>query len=59
MGAKSQSTSDAFVEAMLKSAQEKRAPPKPQSLHDNLDVEKIEQIAENLKGGTRIPARRK
>ncbi len=59
MGAKQQTTSDAFVEAMLKSAQEKRPAPKPQSINDNLDVDKIEQLAESLKSAKIPPARKR
>jgi len=58
MATKSQSTNDAFVETMLRRANEKQEPAKPQALHDNIDVEKIEQLAESLKGITRTKPRR-
>lgn len=49
MATKSQSVNDAFVETMLKRASEKQAPPKPQSMHENIDMQRIEQLAESVK----------
>ncbi|HLC57222.1 MAG TPA: hypothetical protein VJH95_01480 [Candidatus Nanoarchaeia archaeon] len=50
---------DPWVESMLKKANEKSELPKPQSLHENIDVEKIERLAESLKAGPRVPSKKR
>jgi len=40
---------DPWVESMLKKANEKSEPPKPQSLHENIDMQHIERLAESVK----------